>query len=207
MPRRWRRPPQALARTASGEAAADRGTVRVTASDVIGCEVLPPILAGVPRRACRHRDRARAHQPHRGSRRAATPTSPCAWCARRRAGSSRDVSARLSRVRLYARRDYLAQLSEPRSLTQLHNGLRDQLRPRRPHLSRRQRLRQERAAGGLRLAAATTTSLCSPRCGPASTWAGLSGRRFTHIRPILFRCCRNVIRYAMKVSAGGARGL
>src|SRR5271155_2024139 len=35
----------ALARTASGEAAADRGVVRVTASEVIGCEVLPPILA------------------------------------------------------------------------------------------------------------------------------------------------------------------
>jgi DNA-binding transcriptional LysR family regulator len=35
----------ALGRAASGEAAADRGTVRVTASEVIGCEVLPPILA------------------------------------------------------------------------------------------------------------------------------------------------------------------
>src|SRR5271163_506215 len=35
----------ALGRAASGEAAADRGAVRVTASDVIGCEVLPPILA------------------------------------------------------------------------------------------------------------------------------------------------------------------
>jgi len=30
---------------ASGEAAADRGVVRVTASHVVGCEVLPPILA------------------------------------------------------------------------------------------------------------------------------------------------------------------
>src|SRR5580658_2779829 len=35
----------ALARTASGEAAADRGVVRVTASHVVGCEVLPPIFA------------------------------------------------------------------------------------------------------------------------------------------------------------------
>ena len=35
----------ALTRTASGEAAADRGVVRVTASDIIGCEGLPPILA------------------------------------------------------------------------------------------------------------------------------------------------------------------
>jgi len=34
----------ALERTASGEAAEERGTVRVTASDVIGAEVLPAIL-------------------------------------------------------------------------------------------------------------------------------------------------------------------
>jgi DNA-binding transcriptional LysR family regulator len=35
----------ALRRTASGGAKADRGTVRVTASEMIGCEVLPPMLA------------------------------------------------------------------------------------------------------------------------------------------------------------------
>ena len=35
----------ALTRTASGEAAEDRGAVRVTASDVIGAEVLPAIFA------------------------------------------------------------------------------------------------------------------------------------------------------------------
>jgi len=35
----------ALRRTASGGAAADRGTVRVAASEMIGCEVLPAILA------------------------------------------------------------------------------------------------------------------------------------------------------------------
>ncbi|HWA63144.1 MAG TPA: LysR family transcriptional regulator [Caulobacteraceae bacterium] len=36
---------EALIRTASGEADAVRGTVRVTASEVMGVEVLPPILA------------------------------------------------------------------------------------------------------------------------------------------------------------------
>src|SRR5579864_8988910 len=36
---------QALRRTASGGARADRGTVRITASEMIGCEVLPPMLA------------------------------------------------------------------------------------------------------------------------------------------------------------------
>src|SRR5579871_1907121 len=36
---------QALRRTASGAAGQDRGTVRITASEMVGCEVLPPILA------------------------------------------------------------------------------------------------------------------------------------------------------------------
>jgi DNA-binding transcriptional LysR family regulator len=35
---------EALARAASGEAARDRGTVRLTASEIVGAEVLPPIL-------------------------------------------------------------------------------------------------------------------------------------------------------------------
>jgi DNA-binding transcriptional LysR family regulator len=37
---------QALVRTASGEAEAVRGVVRITASDIVGAEVLPPILTG-----------------------------------------------------------------------------------------------------------------------------------------------------------------
>jgi DNA-binding transcriptional LysR family regulator len=39
----------ALRRAASGEADMDRGVVRVTASEIIGCEVLPPILAAFRR--------------------------------------------------------------------------------------------------------------------------------------------------------------
>jgi DNA-binding transcriptional LysR family regulator len=35
----------ALRRTASGGARADRGTVRLTASEMVGCEILPPILS------------------------------------------------------------------------------------------------------------------------------------------------------------------
>ncbi|MFO0624575.1 MAG: LysR family transcriptional regulator [Polyangiales bacterium] len=42
---------RAVARTASGPAGAERGTVRVTASEVIGAEVLPPILAALARDA------------------------------------------------------------------------------------------------------------------------------------------------------------
>jgi DNA-binding transcriptional LysR family regulator len=36
----------ALRRAASGETTTDRGTVRITASEIMGCEVLPSILAG-----------------------------------------------------------------------------------------------------------------------------------------------------------------
>jgi DNA-binding transcriptional LysR family regulator len=36
---------EALLRAASGEATTDRGTVRLTASEIIGCEVLPAMLA------------------------------------------------------------------------------------------------------------------------------------------------------------------
>jgi DNA-binding transcriptional LysR family regulator len=36
----------ALRRAASGETTTDRGTVRITASEIMGCEVLPAILAG-----------------------------------------------------------------------------------------------------------------------------------------------------------------
>lgn len=39
----------ALARAASGEAEAERGTVRLTASEFVGCEILPAILAGFRR--------------------------------------------------------------------------------------------------------------------------------------------------------------
>lgn len=35
----------ALRRTASGGASADRGTVRITASEMVGCEILPPLLS------------------------------------------------------------------------------------------------------------------------------------------------------------------
>ncbi|WP_244540349.1 LysR family transcriptional regulator [Kaistia soli] len=41
---------ETLLRTASGEAADDRGTVRITASEIVGTEVLPPILARFTRR-------------------------------------------------------------------------------------------------------------------------------------------------------------
>ena len=108
---------EALARTASGEAAADRGTVRVTASDVIGCEVLPPILAAF-------------HAAHAGVAIELALTNRTEDLARRDADiavrmvrpTQRGLLARrigTSRIRLYAHRDYLARFGEPRSLADL----------------------------------------------------------------------------------------
>ena len=45
---------EALVRTASGEAESERGVVRLTASNVVAVEVLPPILTGFHERlSCR----------------------------------------------------------------------------------------------------------------------------------------------------------
>src|SRR5271163_4291254 len=109
----------ALGRAASGEAAADRGAVRVTASDVIGCEVLPPILAAF-------------HAEHPGIAIELALTNRTEDLARRDA----DIAVRMvrptqsgllarrigvSRIGLYAHREYLARFGEPRSLADLPN--------------------------------------------------------------------------------------
>jgi len=109
----------ALERAASGEAAADRGVVRVTASDVIGCEVLPPILAAF-----------RAEHP--GVELELALTNRTEDLARRdadiavrmvRPTQHRLVARRIgvSRICLYAHRAYLARFGEPRSLADLAN--------------------------------------------------------------------------------------
>jgi DNA-binding transcriptional LysR family regulator len=107
----------ALARTASGEAAADRGAVRVTASDVVGVEVLPPMLAAF-------------HAEHPGIAIELALTNRTQDLARRDA----DIAVRMvrptqsgllarrigsSRISLFAHRDYLARFGEPRSLADL----------------------------------------------------------------------------------------
>jgi len=107
----------ALGRAASGEAAADRGAVRVTASDVIGAEVLPPILAAF-------------HADHPGIAIELVLTNRTQDLARRDA----DIAVRMvrptqggltarrmgaARIALYAHRDYLARFGEPRSLADL----------------------------------------------------------------------------------------
>ena len=109
----------ALVRAASGEAAADRGVVRVTASEVMGCEVLPPILAAF-------------HVEHPGIAVELALTNRNEDLARRDA----DIAVRMvrptqsglfarrigaSRIGLYAHRDYLARFGEPRSLADLRS--------------------------------------------------------------------------------------
>jgi DNA-binding transcriptional LysR family regulator len=107
----------ALGRAASGEAAADRGEVRITASDVVGCEVLPPILATF-------------HAAHPGIVIELVLTNRNEDLARRDA----DIAVRMvrptksglvarrigtSRIGLYAHRDYVARFGAPRSLADL----------------------------------------------------------------------------------------
>ena len=106
-----------LVRIASGEAAADRGVVRVTASDVIGCEVLPPILAAfraehpgiVIELALTNRNEDLARRDADIAVRMVRPTQSGLFA--RRIGAAR--------IALYAHRDYLAHFGEPRSLADL----------------------------------------------------------------------------------------
>ena len=109
----------ALVRTASGEAAADRGTVRVTASEIIGSEVLPAIIAAF-------------HDAHPGITVELALTNRTEDLARRDA----DIAVRMvrptqkglvarrigaARIGLYAHRDYLTRFGMPRSLADLPN--------------------------------------------------------------------------------------
>ena len=109
----------ALGRAASGEAAADRGTVRITASDVVGCEVLPPILAAfraehpgiVIELVLTNRNEDLARRDADIAVRMVRPTQ--SGLVARRIGTSR--------LRLYAHRDYIARFGAPRSLADLAN--------------------------------------------------------------------------------------
>lgn len=107
----------ALCRAASGEAAAEHGSVRVTASDIMGCEVLPTILAGF-RRA------------HPGIALELALTNRTEDLLRRDA----DIAVRMirptqnaliarrigkTRIGLYAHRDYLEKFGMPKSIADL----------------------------------------------------------------------------------------
>ncbi len=108
---------EALVRTASGEAADDRGTVRITASEIIGTEVLPPMLARLARLHPRiaielvvsnQNDNLLRRQSDIAIR-MATPAQDA--LLQRRIGTIA--------IGLHARRDYLAEHGTPTSLAEL----------------------------------------------------------------------------------------
>jgi DNA-binding transcriptional LysR family regulator len=107
----------ALARSASSATATDRGVVRVTASEIMGSEALPPIFAGFRARnpgvavelAVTNRNQDLARGDADIAVRMVRPTQ--SGLVARRIGSTR--------IRLYAHRDYLARFGEPRSLADL----------------------------------------------------------------------------------------
>jgi DNA-binding transcriptional LysR family regulator len=109
----------ALSRSASSEAALDHGVVRVTASEIVGAEVLPPIFAGFKARrpgvtielAVTNRNEDLAQGDADIAVRMVRPTQ--SGLVARRIGATR--------IGLYAHRDYLARFGEPRALADLAN--------------------------------------------------------------------------------------
>ena len=107
----------ALSRSASSEAAVDRGVVRVTASEIIGCEVLPSIFAAFRVKhpgvaielAVTNRNEDLARGEAEIAVRMVRPTQT--GLVARRIGTTR--------IRLYAHRDYCARFGEPRSFADL----------------------------------------------------------------------------------------
>ena len=107
----------AFMRAASGSADQPRGTVRVTASEVVGCEVLPPILA-------------RLHQQYPGLQIELAVTNRAQDLLRREAdiavrmlAPSQEalVARRIGAIELglHAHRDYLARRGAPATLAEL----------------------------------------------------------------------------------------
>ena len=107
----------ALARAAAGEASVDQGVVRVTASEIIGCEVLPPIFATFRAKnpgvdielALTNRNQDLSRRDADIAVRMARPTQSA--LVARRLGDTR--------IGLYAHRDYLARFGAPTSLAEL----------------------------------------------------------------------------------------
>jgi DNA-binding transcriptional LysR family regulator len=107
----------ALARAAAGEASATRGVVRVTASEIIGCEVLPAIFATFRAKnpgvaielALTNRNEDLSRRDADIAVRMVRPTQSA--LVARQIGETR--------IGLYAHRDYLARFGTPTSLAEL----------------------------------------------------------------------------------------
>jgi DNA-binding transcriptional LysR family regulator len=109
----------ALGRAAAGEGSADRGIVRVTASEIIGCEVLPALFAAFRAQhpgvaielAITNRNEDLSRRDADIAVRMVRPTQSA--LVARRIG--------LTRIGLFAHRDYLAKFGAPSSLAELAN--------------------------------------------------------------------------------------
>jgi DNA-binding transcriptional LysR family regulator len=107
----------ALTRAAAGEASADQGVVRVTASEIIGCEVLPAIFATFRAKspgvaielALTNRNEDLSRRDADIAVRMVRPTQSA--LVARRIGETR--------IGLYAHRDYLDRFGTPTSLHEL----------------------------------------------------------------------------------------
>jgi DNA-binding transcriptional LysR family regulator len=107
----------ALQRAASGEAATDRGTVRITASEIMGCEILPAILARFRRKhplielelTLSNRNQDLLRRDADIAVRMNRPTQKALLA--RRLGKTM--------IGLYAHRDYLAAFGTPKSIADL----------------------------------------------------------------------------------------
>jgi DNA-binding transcriptional LysR family regulator len=139
----------ALSRSASSEAALDKGVVRVTASEIVGCEVLPSILAAFHARhpgvaielAVTNRNEDLARGDADIAVRMVRPTQ--SGLVARRIGGSAHRSLRATRLLRPLRLAALA-CGSPASL-------RDRLRSRQSNLSLGRRDCKGTHAGGLRL--------------------------------------------------------
>jgi DNA-binding transcriptional LysR family regulator len=107
----------ALGRAAAGEGSVDRGVVRVTASEIVGCEVLPAIFATFRRDhpgiaielALTNRNEDLSRRDADIAVRMLRPTQSS--LVARRIGSTR--------IGLFARRDYIASFGGPSSIAEL----------------------------------------------------------------------------------------
>jgi DNA-binding transcriptional LysR family regulator len=175
----------ALSRSASSEAALDKGVVRVTASEIIGCEVLPAIFAGFHARHPGVAIETRRHQsqrgPRTGRRRHRRPygsSDPERTC---RPPHWRNAyrSLRASRLLRPLRRAALACGST--------SSLRDRLRSRQSNLSLGGRDCKGAHAGGLRLSLRQrpgATRCAAGRVGIGGCQEGVA-RRSKDLIPIL----------------------
>ena len=181
----------ALRRTASSGAQTDRGTVRITASEMIGCEVLPPMLASF-------------RDSHPGIVLELALSNRNEDLLRRDA----DIAVRMVRPRqksllarrigktaigFYAHRDYLKGYGVPKTHRRLREALLDRLRSGRSGRFGAWARCRRRLPATILVFAATAILHNSRRCGRAVGIGGCQhniARRFQELVPVLGKAIR-----------------